>query len=66
MPANILTILQSKMREDMNEIADLMAADGCKSFDEYRKMAGIVEGIARSERHLLDLVEAQEQAEEGD
>jgi hypothetical protein len=59
----ILSALQEKLRNDMNDLADHMAGGGCKSFEEYQKVVGIIEGLARAERELLDLAEAQERAE---
>ena len=47
----------------MNEMADAVATGSAQSFDEYRKMCGIIEGIALAERELLDLVEALEKGE---
>ncbi len=54
------------MRKDMNDIADDMAGGACGTHSEYMKLVGIIEGLARAERMLLDLVDAQERAEEGE
>ena len=48
----------------MNEMADAVATGSAQSFDEYRKMCGIIEGLALAERELLDLVEALNKGEE--
>ena len=55
---------QKKIRDRMNEMADAVATGSAQSFDEYRKMCGIIEGLALAERELLDLVEALEKGEE--
>jgi hypothetical protein len=48
----------------MNEMADVVATGSAQNFDEYRKMCGIIEGLALAERELLDLIEALEKGEE--
>jgi len=48
----------------MNEVADMVATGSAQSFEEYRKMVGIIEGLALAERELLDLVEAMKKGEE--
>ena len=55
---------QKKIRDRMNEMADVVATGSAQSFDEYRKMCGIIEGLALAERELLDLVEALSKGEE--
>ena len=49
----------------MNERADDLAMGGAKSFYEYHKMVGIIEGLATAEREMLDLMEKQRGAEDG-
>jgi len=66
LPDNILVTLQDLIREDMNVLADHMSVGGCASWDEYNVCVGKVQGLASSERHLLDLVEKQKLAEQGD
>jgi len=53
------------LRELMNERADDLAMGGAASFDEYRMMVGVIEGLAVAERELLDLMEKQRKAEDG-
>jgi len=53
------------LRNLMNERADDLAMGGAKSFDEYQKMVGIIEGLATAEREMLDLMEKQRRAEDG-
>ena len=59
--SDILTRLQKKLREAMNDTADHISADGCKTLEEYKKCCGIIEGLALAERELLDMVEADEE-----
>lgn len=53
------------LRNLMNERADDLAMGGAKSFDEYQKMVGVIEGLATAEREMLDLMEKQRRAEDG-
>lgn len=57
-------VLREKLRTDMNNYADDMAGGACRSFDEYQKLCGVIQGLATAERHLLDLVEKVEQSDE--
>jgi len=52
------------LRDLMNERADDLAMGGASSYDEYQKMVGVIEGLAISERELLDLLEKQRKAED--
>jgi hypothetical protein len=61
---HLFEVYQKKLRERMNEMADVVATGSAQSFDEYRKMCGIIEGLALAERELLDLVEALNKGEE--
>jgi hypothetical protein len=57
-------VLRDKLRTDMNNYADDLAGGACRSFDEYQKLCGVIQGLATAERHLLDLVEKVEQSDE--
>jgi len=57
-------VLRDKLRTDMNNYADDLAGGACRSFDEYQKLCGLIQGLAVAERHLLDLVEKVEQSDE--
>ncbi len=52
--------LRKRMRADMNELADHVAAGNCKDFAEYKHLTGQILGLAAAERHLLDLIELAE------
>jgi len=58
---NMLTHLQKKIRVMMNDTSDHISADGCVSYEEYKKCCGIIEGLALAERELLDVIEKSEQ-----
>tara|TARA_R100001244_G_C5115967_1_gene122335 strand:+ start:421 stop:609 length:189 start_codon:yes stop_codon:yes gene_type:complete len=50
-----LSLLRKKLRKQMNEIADLLSLGSAKNMEEYRKMCGIIEGLAWAEREVIDL-----------
>jgi len=64
MIADFARVLREKIRNDMNNYADDMAGGACRSFDDYQKLCGLIQGLAVAERHLLDLVEKVEQSDE--
>ena len=58
MPAseeNVLEYLRQKIRDMMNVHADHVATGGVADWSEYRHQVGIIEGLAKAERELLDL-----------
>jgi hypothetical protein len=57
-------VLRDKLRTDMNNYADDCAGGACRNFDEYQKLCGTIQGLAIAERHLLDLAEKVEKANE--
>lgn len=57
-------VLREKIRTDMNNYADDLAGGACRSFDEYQKLCGVIQGLAIAERHLIDLAEKVEKANE--
>ena len=64
MIADFARVLREKLRTDMNNYTDDMAGGVCRSFDEYQKLCGLIQGLAVAERHLLDLVEKVEHSDE--
>lgn len=50
----------------MNVLADNIATGACTSFEQYRHSAGVIEGLAKAERELLDMVEAMKKSEGDD
>ena len=55
MSDNVLLLLKKKLRGQMNEIADHLALGSAKDMEEYRKMCGIIEGLAWAEREVIDI-----------
>jgi hypothetical protein len=64
MVSDFARVLREKLRTDMNNYADDLAGGACRSFDDYQKLCGVIQGLATAERHLLDLVEKVEQSDE--
>jgi hypothetical protein len=57
-------VLREQIRNDMNNYADDLAGGMCRSFDEYQKLCGVIQGLAVAERHLLDLAKKATQQDE--
>jgi hypothetical protein len=64
MIAEFARVLREKIRTDMNNYADDLAGGQCRTFDEYQKLCGVIQGLAIAERHLLDLAEKVEKSDE--
>jgi hypothetical protein len=61
---NILETIKERIRREMNTIADDLALGGCMSAEsadmvgiKYAQNAGVIEGLARSERVILDILD---------
>lgn len=57
-------VLREQIRNDMNNYADDIAGGVCRSFEEYQKLVGVIQGLAQAERYLLDLAKKVEDADE--
>ena len=57
-------VLRKKIREDLNNYADDIAGGACRSFDEYQKLCGVIQGLAMAESYLLDLAKKVEEADD--
>jgi hypothetical protein len=57
-------VLRDQIRKDMNNYADDLAGGGCRSFEEYQKLCGVIQGLAIAESHLLALLEKVEKSDE--
>ena len=70
---NILQAARDRIRRDMNDITDTVATGGCLSAEtadmvglQYAQKVGVIEGLARAERTILDVIEEAEQRENED
>lgn len=59
-------VLREKIRQDMNNYADDVATGSCRTFDEYQKLCGVIQGLATAEAHLLSLLEKARKAHDDD
>lgn len=50
-------VIRDAFRREMNDLADTVATGACTSWDEYKKITGVIEGLARAESILIDIVE---------
>ena len=57
-------VLRKQIRDDMNHHADAVSTGACRSFEEYQKLCGVIQGLAIAERHLLDLAQKAEDEDE--
>lgn len=57
-------VLREQIRTDMNNYADDCAGGACKTFEEYQKLCGVIQGLAVAERYILDLAEKVEKSNE--
>jgi hypothetical protein len=57
-------VLREQIRTDMNNYADDMAGGACRTFDEYQKLCGVIQGLATAESYLLALLKKVEQSDE--
>tara|TARA_R110000824_G_scaffold27514_1_gene93499 strand:- start:3012 stop:3203 length:192 start_codon:yes stop_codon:yes gene_type:complete len=55
MADDVLSLLKKKIRDQMNDLADHLAVGSAKNIEEYRKITGIIEGLAWAEREVIDL-----------
>lgn len=54
---NSFEYLRNKIRSIMNDHADHVATGAASDWADYRYQIGIIEGLAKAERELLDLAE---------
>lgn len=54
---NALDYLRRKIRELMNDHADYVATGSAEDWADYRHKVGVIEGLAKAERELLDLAQ---------
>jgi len=57
-------VLRDQIRTDMNNYTDDIATGICKSFDEYQKLCGVIQGLALAESYLIALAKKVEQSDE--
>ena len=73
MADNILAIVRERLRKEMNDVTDDVALGGSLSAESadkiavtYAQQVGIITGLARAERTILDVIEEAEQRKNED
>lgn len=56
--------LRRRLRDLLNDYADTVAGGGAQDFAEYKKLCGVIEGLALAERELLDIRQKAEDDED--
>jgi len=62
MITEFVRVLREKIRDDLNNYADDLANGACQSFEEYRKLCGVIQGLAIAERYIIDLAKKVDEA----
>jgi hypothetical protein len=57
-------VLREQIRTDMNNYADDCAGGQCRTFEEYQKLCGVIQGLAIAERYIIDLAQKVEKSDE--
>jgi hypothetical protein len=57
-----ITAFRDKIRVDMNNFTDDMASGQCDDHAAYKELCGVIRGLAYAERHLIDLADNIEKA----
>ena len=59
---DFIEAMRDKIRQDMNNFTDDLATGACPDYAAYKELCGVIRGLAYAERHLLDLAENLEKA----
>lgn len=57
------SLLHRAIRNEMNDLADNAATGVPKDWAEYQRLVGVIEGLARAERALIDQINAAKAAD---
>lgn len=57
-------VLREQIRNDINNYTADISRGVCRSFDEYQKLCGVIQGLATAESHLLTLLKKVEDNDE--
>ena len=56
---------RNRIRELLNDYADTVSGGSANDYEEYRRLCGVIEGLAIAEREFLDLISRMEVSESG-
>ena len=65
MPDSWSESYKKRIRELLNDYADTVSGGSASDFAEYRRLCGVIEGLAIAEREFLDLISRMEIVENG-
>lgn len=57
-------VLRKQIRKDLTNYADDIASGSCKSFDEYQKLCGVIQGLTIAENYVIALAKKVEESDE--
>lgn len=57
-------VLRKQIRNDLTNYADDIASGSCKSFDEYQKLCGVIQGLTIAENYVIALAKKVEESDE--
>ena len=60
----LATAVVDRLRKDMNNLADDLASNNCKSMEDYRYVCGRILGLSHAEQYVKDLAKQMEDADE--
>lgn len=52
---DFVKVLLAKVREDINNYSTDISTGGCRSYDDYKHLCGVILGLARAESYIQDL-----------
>ena len=61
---DLAALLQKRLRDLMNDLADTVSLGGAQDFSEYQRLVGKIEGLGIAERELLDIAKIEEERHE--
>ena len=58
------SVLREQIRKDVNNYIDDLARGQCRTFDEYQKLCGMIQGLTLAERYVIDLADKVENSDD--
>ena len=55
--------VRGKIRTELNDLADTLANGRAQSYDEYKRICGVIHGLAMAEGFLDELAKLNEEQE---
>jgi len=57
-------ILKEQMRADIDNYTESLSNGGCRSFDEYQKLCGVIRGLSLAMQYVSALAEKVDKSDE--